>query len=77
MSIFEKNFGSEDLDVEVEYQTDTVGIYGISEKNGTFMLTAKHTDCLAKETCGIPAMENLLITTETSSACCTPGGGCC
>jgi Family of unknown function (DUF6428) len=72
-------FGGEDLDIEVEYQTDTIGRYGLSTNHQGFTLTAKQTDCLAMELCGIG---NTMISitnkiTETVSACCTPGSGCC
>jgi Family of unknown function (DUF6428) len=71
----EKMFGGEDMEVEVEYQTDTVGKYGVDFQGDSFVLQAKHTDCLAKSTCGIPAPQTL--PTEINASCCTPGGGCC
>jgi len=65
-------FAGEDLDVEVEYQTDTVGKYNLAFDGKSFLLTAKHTDCLAKETCGIPVAE-----VTTKAACCSPNSNCC
>ncbi len=63
-------FRGDDLDVEVEYE-DCCGIsqYPLLEAdaaNGalTFQLGSKHTDCLAKEACGL--------TPDTQN-----GGGCC
>ncbi|MBL0316928.1 MAG: hypothetical protein IPP69_14650 [Flavobacteriales bacterium] len=47
-------FGQEDLEIEVEYQTSTVGRYGLDFDGKNFMLTTKETDCLAKDHCGIP-----------------------
>jgi Family of unknown function (DUF6428) len=41
----EELFGGEDLDVEVEYQTDTIGRYGLMFEVERFALQAKHTDC--------------------------------
>lgn len=72
-----RQLGLEDEEVEVEYQIDrdTVGLYGLELIEGVFYLTARHTDCLAKETCGIP--EPATETVSTSSDCCTPGAGCC
>ncbi len=61
-----------DLEIEVEYQAETIGKYGLDFQNGSFILTNKQTDCLAKDHCGIP-QEKL----QTQSSCCTPGGGCC
>lgn len=68
--------GNTDLDIEVEYQTETVGIYKLDFNGENFVLVPKQTDCLAKDVCGIP--ETKLETAKTeSSGCCTPGGGCC
>ncbi len=68
----EQKLGIEDLEIEVEYQADTIGKYGLLFKNNTFILTNKQTDCLAKDNCGIPA-EKLVVAPNA----CTPGGGCC
>lgn len=59
-----------DREVEVEYQGETIGRYGMAVNDGAFILISKQTDCLAKERCGVPEP------TEDSSSC-TPGGGCC
>lgn len=64
----------EDHEVEIEYQSDTIGKYGVEFENGIFVLTTKKTDCLASDLCGIPSVEK---TKETASSSCTPGGGCC
>ncbi len=68
-----------DLEIEVEYQTNTIGRYGLEFKNGKFHLTNKHTDCLAKDNCGVPEQKKKIQLAElgNSNACCTPGGGCC
>lgn len=69
-----------DLEVEVEYQSETIGKYGLSFNDGLFHLTSKQTDCLAKDNCGIPVEKlkrNLADLTADKSSCCTPGGGCC
>ncbi len=70
----------EDLEVEVEYQGETVGRYALDANEQGFVLLPKHTDCLAKETCGIPeTAENrpMFQIFGESAAVCTPGGGCC
>ncbi len=79
ITLSEKIFGNEDLEIEVEYQTDTIGKYGLDFQSENFLLTAKHTDCLAKDNCGIPNEKQKLqlAELETSKSCCTPGGGCC
>ena len=79
ISISEKLFGNEDLEVEVEYQTETIGRYELDIDGGNFLLTAKETDCLAKDNCGVPEANKKIELSElvTGNSCCTPGGGCC
>ena len=60
-----------DHEIEVEYQGDTIGKFGIDYNGNNFLLINTHTDCLAKEKCNIPEEK---IIAENS---CTPGGGCC
>jgi hypothetical protein len=70
--------GDEDLEVEVEYQTDTIGKYSLEREGENFVLVAKNTDCLAKTIC-VPTKikQKMVELTTMSSNCCTPGGGCC
>lgn len=80
IALSEKVLGMEDLEVEVEYQSDTIGKYGLDYNGKDFVLTLKHTDCLAKDNCGIPAGKQKIQLTDLQTeknACCTPGGGCC
>lgn len=79
ISLSEKLFGNENLDIEVEYQTETVGKYGLDFKDENFLLVPKQTDCLAKDNCGVPQDKQKIQLTEfeTNKSCCTPGGGCC
>jgi len=72
---FQKTFKVDDLEIEVEYQADTIGKFGLDFKNNRFVLTSKQTDCLAKDNCGIP--EYLIDAKEAVASCCTPGSGCC
>jgi hypothetical protein len=73
-----KILGSEDLDIEVEYQQNTIGKFGLEFDGKDFLLTAKQTACLAQDACGIPAKKNRpMIELATQSNSCTPGGGCC
>lgn len=75
-----KVLGNEDLEIEVEYQTNTIGKYSVENRGGYFALIPKHTDCLAKIKCNIPQAKQKLKLGElvsTNESCCTPGGGCC
>ncbi len=73
IKLSEEKLGIGDFEIEVEYQNDTIGKYGLDFQNNSFILTSKQTDCLAKENCGVPQLKSIV---ETQS-CCTPGGGCC
>ena len=70
----------EDLEIEVEYQGDTIGKYGLDFDGHNFLLTTKATDCLAKENCGVPVQKvkrQLVELTTDAAGCCTPADGCC
>ncbi|MDR3681973.1 MAG: DUF6428 family protein [Flavipsychrobacter sp.] len=70
--------GSEDLDIEVEYQQGTIGKFGLEFDGKDFLLTPKQTACLAQDACGIPAKKKIALSELTVQAdCCTPGGSCC
>lgn len=60
------------LDLEVEYEDEIISQYPVAEavvsdNAVTLVLTTKHTDCLAKELCIVPA----------NGESCAPGSGCC
>jgi hypothetical protein len=79
IALSEKVLGMEDLEVEVEYQSDTIGKYGIDYNGENFILTAKQTDCLAKDNCGVESKEKVSLSTlgNEKAEACTPGGKCC
>ena len=78
IALSEKVLGMEDYDIEVEYQSNTIGKYDLDFNGKDFVLVSKQTDCLAKENCGVPENNNKLeIAGEKSEGCCTPGGKCC
>ena len=74
----EEKLGIEDLEIEVEYQAETIGKFGLEYNGSQFLLTSKQTDCLAKDNCGMPAEKPKVKLSEmTNSSSCTPGSGCC
>jgi hypothetical protein len=79
IELSEKVLGIQDSEIEVEYQTQTIGKYDLDFNGKDFVLLNKQTACLALEQCGIPSekikIELSSITNEKSS--CTPGGSCC
>ena len=80
IDISKKILGDTDLEIEVEYQTETIGKYNVGFDGTNFNLIPKQTDCLAKIACGIPQSEKQLKLASvelTDSGCCTPGGKCC
>lgn len=68
-----------DHEIEVEYQSDTIGKYGLSFRDGYFYLESLQTDCLAKENCGIPAQKPRIRMSALGQVknSCEPGGKCC
>lgn len=74
----EEKLGMEDLEIEVEYQAETIGKYNLDFNGTDFILVSKQTACLATDSCGIPPaqMKENLAETAPKSAC-TPGGVCC
>ena len=80
ISLSEKKLGITDLDIEVEYQADTIGKYDLDFNGKDFVLVSKQTACLATDACGIPPAKQKVQLVElqtTPQSCCTPGGGCC
>ena len=67
----------EDLEVEVEYQAETIGKFGLEFDGTNFLLTLKQTDCLAKVNCGIPQEKQKLNLVDMPANTCAPGSGCC
>lgn len=72
IELSEKILGLEDLEIEVEYQAETIGKFGLDFDGKNFLLTTKQTDCLAKDNCGIPEE-----TQKEEANSCVPGSGCC
>lgn len=72
ISLSEKILGMEDLEIEVEYQSATIGKYDLGFDGKDFILIPKKTACLAQENCGIPE-QNI----EMVSSCCSPDSNCC
>ena len=80
IALSEKVLEIEDAEIEVEYQNETIGKYGVEFNGKEFILTSTQTNCLAQDKCGIPP-EKLKVSLSdlqnTNQSCCTPGGKCC
>lgn len=77
INLSQKVLGNEDLEVEVEYQTDTIGRYGIDFNGKNFTLVPKSTACLASDNCGDKTKKNLSELRVEEKSCCGPESGCC
>lgn len=65
---------NDDIPLEIEYETSVISQYQVAEAtvNGSAVvlhMAHKHTDCLAKEVCGIPE--------RPAASGCGCGPGCC
>jgi hypothetical protein len=93
IKLSEEKLGMEDLEIEVEYQTEiedwltpnnetkrlqTIGKYNLDFNGKNFVLISKQTDCLASDSCGIPKDKLKVNLAEVSTQnFCKPGGSCC
>ncbi len=74
IELSEKALKLPDLEIEVEYQGQTIEKFGLDHDGRNFLLTSKNTDCLAKDKCNIP-LETIPVSVQSSS--CKPNSGCC
>jgi hypothetical protein len=75
IALSEKVLEIDDLEIEVEYQTDTIGKYDLGFDGEHFLLLAKKTACLASDNCGNP--RHKIQENEPETSCCAPNGNCC
>ncbi|MBC5842554.1 hypothetical protein H8R23_14165 [Flavobacterium sp. F-380] len=77
ISLSERTLGILDNQIEVEYQSETIGKYDLDFNGNNFVLVNKQTACLAEDQCGIPQKESKTEANSNQQNTCTPGGGCC
>lgn len=77
IKLSERKLGIEDAEVEVEYQTETIGKYDLEFNEDHFVLKNKQTACLATDACGIPGQQPLVKVAAIGSSACLPDSGCC
>ncbi len=78
IELSENKLGIEDAEIEVEYQSTTIGKYDLDFDGQHFVLKNKQTACLAEDACGIPAQKpKIQLVNLVNSGSCTPGSGCC
>jgi hypothetical protein len=80
IKLSEEKLGIEDFEIEVEYQSNTIGKYDLDFDGEIFLLKNKTTACLAPDACGVPSQKkkiNLAELPVNNAGSCTPNSGCC
>lgn len=80
IELSEKTLGLEDLEIEVEFQaSSTINKYSLDFDGKNFLLTNKHTACLAESACGIQQEKTRvkLSDLQKQTTSCNPNSGCC
>ncbi|MEM6299722.1 MAG: DUF6428 family protein [Bacteroidota bacterium] len=81
IELSEKTLGIGNLEIEVEYQGNTIEKFGLDFDGKNFLLTTKQTDCLAKDNCGVPTQKPKVRLSDlqkgVTQTACAPGSGCC
>jgi len=76
LQLAEKQLGYSNLELEVEYQQNTVGRYKLAFDGTVFQLINTQTACLAPDQCGI-TKEKPRVRLSASGVNCNPNSGCC
>ena len=63
-----------ELEIEVEYQGETIGKYKLQFNGKYFQLVSTLTACLAEDACGIPPEKQKIRLSDLGSS---PASGCC
>lgn len=81
IELSESKLNLPDAEIEVEYQGQTIQKFQLIQDGSQFKLANMHTDCLAKDNCGIPEQKQKIQLVDfgqnEQESRCTPGGGCC
>lgn len=77
IKLSEEKLGIEDFEIEVEYQSETIGKYDLDFNGKNFVLKNKTTACLAQDACGIPSEKQKVNLAELKTSACKPNSGCC
>jgi len=79
IELSQKTLNIDDLEIEVEYQGDTIGKYSLDFDGKNFLLTTKQTACLALDACGVEESKPKVRLSDLQKevSCCTPDSGCC
>ena len=76
LKLADKQFEFSNIDVEVEYQQSTIGLFKLAFDGSAFQLINTQTACLAQEKCGI-SQEKPRVRLTASGLSCDPESDCC
>ena len=78
IDIAEAKLGVGNDEIEVEYQSDTIGKFGLGFERGTFILTSTNTACLASSSCDSVPNKNQMKQNKVENipACCQESSCC-
>lgn len=76
IQLSEEKLGIGDFEIEVEYQSGTIGRYDLDFNGKTFLLKSKTTACLAQESCGILPEGKKIKSQDMTNSCCPPDSKC-
>ncbi len=77
IKLSEEKLDIQDAEIEVEYQSETIGKYDLDFNGNHFVLKTKQTACLASDACGIPAEKPKVKLSESNNTCCAANSRCC
>lgn len=77
IELSEKILDIKDNEIEVEYQSETIGKYDLAFNGINFVLISKQTACLAQDQCGTPKEKKNLSDIQNATVCCAPNSSCC
>ena len=76
LQLAEKQLGYSNVEVEIEYQQNTIGRYKLAFDGAVFQLINTQTACLAPDQCGIP-QEKPRVRVSAEGLGFNPNSGCC
>lgn len=79
IDLSERSLGISDNEIEVEFQQETIGRFGLVFNGKNLELTSKSTACLASDACGSKPEKSKLQLADLNSkaSCCGPVSSCC
>ena len=77
IELAKNKLGLPDVEIEVEYQGESINKFELDFDGKNFLLVNTQTTCLAKEKCGVPEQKPKVKLSELQNSCCTPESGCC